>query len=307
MPFLNDKVRIGPTGAQKSLFKMPGRGNKLRFGKRFELPEYFASLGLSAYEFPAGRMANFSDSPIYKKFRENSTKFNITISLHAPYYISLSSSNSETYEKSIERLAHTFAWATWLNAKRIVLHPGNYGKNRNTQKVLKMIIDGILLGLDKADEFYPELSAHFKNICLCPETMGKLGQLGPLDEVIYICKSVGLNRTMPCIDFGHIYARNRGKLTGRKLYQTSFELVEQELGKNIVENVHIHYSRIQYSQRGEIKHVPNNDKNWGPEITPLLEIVKENGYRPIIINESPELEPDAQIILKEWNEINQIE
>ena len=74
MLFDNDKIRIGPTGVKKDLFFMKGRADKLRKGKRFEIPEYLSSMGLNAYEFSAGRMANFSDSPIYEKFRANSIK-----------------------------------------------------------------------------------------------------------------------------------------------------------------------------------------------------------------------------------------
>ena len=179
MVFENDKLRIGPTGAQKELFKMPGRGGKLRKGKRFELPEYFANLGLNAYEFPGGRMSSFTDSPIYEKFRKNSEKYDVAISFHAPYYISLTSEKPETYQKSIERVAHAYAWAVWLNAKRIVVHPGTYAGNRQPPQLIKMIVEGIEQGIDMAHEMYPKLIKNFKNICLCPETMGKLGQLGP--------------------------------------------------------------------------------------------------------------------------------
>ncbi len=138
MKFMNDIVRIGPTGAQKELFFMPGRGGKLRKGKRSELPEYFSSLGLNTYEFPAGRMAKFNDSPEYVKFRANAEKYNIAISIHAPYYISLTSENPEIYQSSIRRIANVYAWAVWLNAKRIVLHPGSYGKKNDRSKTLLM-------------------------------------------------------------------------------------------------------------------------------------------------------------------------
>ncbi len=301
MPFENDRVRIGPTGARKELFKMPGRNGKLRYGKKFELPEYLAQLGLSAYEFPGGRLATFSNSPIYEKFCENAQKYDIAISFHAPYYISLTSANQETYERSIERVANSYAWAVWMNAKRIVVHPGSYTKDKSKSELHQMIVNGIIQGIERANEKYPEYKNHFKEICLCPETMGKLGQLGPTEEVIAICKDIGLEKTRPCVDFGHVYARMRGSLTGKKLYESNFNLIESELGKTIVENLHIHYSRIAYTDRGEKKHVPNSDTDWGPEITPLFELIHENGYHPIIINESPELEPDAVRLVQEWS------
>ncbi len=304
MLFENDKIRIGPTGVKKDLFFMRGRGDKLRKGKRFEIPEYLSGMGLNAYEFSAGRMASFSDSPIYEQFRANSKKYNVAISIHAPYYISLTSENPEIYEKSIERLAKTYAWAVWLNAKRIVLHPGTYGKSKIKRNLTKMIVDGINSGIELSKDLYPKLKEKFKEICLCPETMGKLGQIGSTDEIIEICSEVGTNKARPCIDFGHLYTRNIGKIIGKNLYIPVFEKIEQDLGKDIVENLHIHYSKIEYTGKGEKQHHSNDSSSWGPKIEPLFKIIKEQGYMPIIINESPELEPDAKKLMDLWKKMN---
>jgi len=304
MKFTNSIVRIGPTGAQKELFFMPGRGGKLRKGKRSELPEYFSNLGLNAYEFPAGRMAKFNDSPEYVKFRANAQKYNIAISIHAPYYISLTSVNPEIYQSSIRRVANVYAWAVWLNAKRIVIHPGSYGKksDRSSSILMTQITEGISEGMEMAEDLFPNLKSQFHDICLCPETMGKHGQLGTVDEVITICKDLGVNRVRPCIDFGHVYARNLGKLKGRRLYESVFEQLEQELGSNITQHLHIHYSKIEFTQKGEKKHHPNTS-TWGPEIDPLFEFIQEQNLTPIIINESPELEPDAVLLMNQWKHL----
>ena len=303
MLFDNDKVRIGPTGVKKDKFFMKGRSDKIRRGKRFEIPEYLSCMGLNAYEFSAGRMANFSDSPIYKKFRANSKKFNVAISLHAPYYISLTSETPEMYEKSIDRLAKTYAWAVWLNAKRIVVHPGTYGKSKIKRNLIQMIIDGINSGIELSKDLFPKLKEKFKEICLCPETMGKLGQIGTTEQIIEICNEVGTNKARPCIDFGHIYARNIGKKTGKILYNQTFEKIENNLGKDIVENLHIHYSKIEYTGKGEKMH-HSNDSSWGPNIDPLFKIIKEQGYKPIIINESPELDSDAKKLMDLWKKMS---
>ena len=303
MLFENDKIRIGPTGVKKDLFFMKGRADKLRKGKRFEIPEYLSGLGLNAYEFSAGRMANFSDSPIYEQFRENSKKYNVAISLHAPYYISLTSEKPEIYEKSIERLAKTYAWAVWLNAKRIVVHPGTYGKSKIKRNLIQMIIDGINSGIELSKDLFPKLKEKFKEICLCPETMGKLGQIGTTEQIIEICNEVGTDKARPCVDFGHIFARNIGKKTGKILYNQAFEKIENNLGKGIVENLHIHYSKIEYTGKGEKMH-HSNDSSWGPNIDPLFKIIKEQGYKPTIINESPELESDAKQIMDLWNKMS---
>ncbi len=318
MDFSNDMLRIGTTGAQKELFMMKSKNGKERKGKREELPEYFSKLELNAYEFPAGRMSKFADSPIYEKFRKNAQKYNLVISMHAPYYISLTSNIEEIYNKSIERVAHCYAWATYLNANRIIIHPGSYGKyakkmspsqlingtkTNYSNKLIKKITEGLQQGIQLANEIYPELKIKFRNICICPETMGKHGQLGPSSEIIEICKNVGINKARPCIDFGHLYARSLGKNKGRNLYENTFKIIEDELGSQVLNNLHIHYSKIEYTSKGEKKHVNNANENWGPEILPLLEIIYEQNLTPTIINESPELETDAQLIMKKYKEM----
>lgn len=303
MLYKNLKFRVGPPAVQDELFKMPDAKGKMRKGKKFEIPAYLAGLGLNAYEFSAGRMSSFSDSSDYAKFRTATVDQDVAVSIHAPYYISLTSETPETYEKSIERLANVYQWAVWLNAKRIVLHPGTYSGGRPTQKLLKMITDGIQRGQQMANDRFTEMKAQFQEIALCLETMGKPSQLGPTEEIITLCKDLGIDRCRPCIDFGHLYTRNIGKLDGRKLYESQFSIIEKELGADVVKQLHIHWSKIEYSDKGEVDHVPNTDKQWGPDLKPLLEIIHEQDYTPIIINESPELEPDAKRIMDAWKKI----
>jgi deoxyribonuclease-4 len=300
MVFENDKVRIGPPAVRDDLFMMPNAKGLLRKGKKAEIPEYLHNLGLNAYEFSGGRMASFSDSPEYAQFRKNIPKYDIAMSLHAPYYISLTSEKTETVISSIDRLANVYMWAVWLNASRIVLHPGTYGKKGKLPDLLKMIIEGTRKGLDRADELFPDYKDQFRNICLCMETMGKQGQIGPTEDILYLCKELGTDRVRPCIDFGHLYARECGKKEGRKFYEQEFAKVEKELGTAVVKHLHIHYSHIEYTDKGEKEHVPNTDKVFGPDVTPLYEIILEQGYTPIIINESPELEPDAKLLMDQF-------
>lgn len=321
MDFDNDRVRIGPTGVQNKLFKIEKENGKKIQGKKREIPEYLVSKKLNAYEFPAGRLAKFSDNHENQMFRKNSEKWDLAVSLHAPYYISLTSEDDAIYTKSIERLAHCYAWATYINAKRIVLHPGSYGKSEKSSKKVSLekfmeskvpkaksinqskiqqIILGIKEGIELADKLHPDLKPKFKQICLCPETMGKLGQMGTIPDIIEICKSVGLNYTRPCVDFGHLYARSLGKIPENKLYTDAFDLIEAELGSKVVQSLHIHYSIVEYGTKGEIKHHENQNQDWGPKIDELFQLILERDFTPIIINESPALEADAQLLVQKW-------
>ncbi|MBA7592771.1 hypothetical protein ES708_34965 [subsurface metagenome] len=92
--------------------------------------------------------------------------------------------------------------------------------------------------------------------------MGKLGQIGSTNEIIEICREVGTNKARPCIDFGHLYSRNIGKILGKNLYMPVFEKIERNLGKDIVENLHIHYSKIEFTEKGGEKMHHSNDNCW---------------------------------------------
>ncbi|MCP4761246.1 MAG: TIM barrel protein [archaeon] len=297
-------MRIGPPSIKKENFLVE-RNGKIVKGKREEIPKFLNDMGLNLYEYQAGRGIKFKKKEDLADFRNNCIKHNIFVSIHGPYYISLCSENQETLQRSIERIGELYQGALWLGAKRAVFHPGSYGKNGKKEEKLKMVIKSIKKGIELAEINYPEEFSDFKDIALCPETMGKHGQLGPLEDIITICREVGTEKCIPTIDFGHIYARRLGKLKTKKDFLKILEQIEQELGKKVAENLHIHYSQIEYTKKGEKKHHPLSVKKWGPDFKPMLEIINELGYKPSIVIESPDLEEDAKLIMDFYRETYQ--
>lgn len=296
MKFNNDVLRIGPPAVDKDLFKVERKGRIVN-GKREEIPEYLAKMGLNLYEYNAGRGIKFSNRADLAEFRENSQKSNVMVTIHGPYYISLCSEVEETLTRSIERIGELYQGALWLGAKRAVFHPGSYGTKGTKAEKVKLVINSIKKGIELAEKNYPDEFPEFDSIALCPETTGKQGQLGTVDEIIEICREVGTDRCIPTIDFGHVYARSVGKLKSKQDFLKIFDKIEKGLGKDVAENLHIHYSHVEYTNKGEKMHYPNSEKKWGPDFKPLLEIIHENGYKPTFVVESPELEPDAKMIM----------
>ncbi|MHA1819361.1 MAG: TIM barrel protein [Promethearchaeota archaeon] len=292
-------IRIGPPAVNKKNFIVERNGRRVK-GKREEIPKYLSKLGLNLYEYNAGRGIKFKAKADLEEFRKECEKYDLMVTLHAPYYISLCSDNPETLKRSIERIGESLQAAVWLNAKRIVVHPGSYGKKRSKQENLKLVIKSLKEGIEKAysEDKFKEDSKYFKDVYICPETMGKLGQLGTVEEVITICKEVGTDKCIPTIDFGHIYARSLGKIKDKNDFMKIFEMIEKELGSDVVKYLHIHYSHVEYTQRGEKEHHPNSDTKWGPKYEPLLELIWEAGYHPTIVVESPDLEDDAVQLMK---------
>jgi len=295
-PFKNDRIRIGPPAVDKDKFYVVKNEKKVK-GTREDIPAYLSSLGLDLYEYNAGRGFKLKSKESLNEFRENCKKNDIIVTVHGPYYISLCSDNDETLQRSIERIAELYQASSWLGATRAVFHPGGYGTKRSKEENLKLVIDSIKKGIELAKEYKDEYS-EFKNIALCPETAGKIGSLGTLEEIITICREIGTDKCIPTIDFGHMYAHSQGKIASKEDFLKIFDKIERELGKDVVENLHIHYSKVEYTEKGEKVHHINSEKKWGPDFEPLIKLIHELNYKPTIINESPDLETDAVKLMK---------
>ena len=130
---------------------------------------------------------------------------------------------------------------------------------------------------------------------LCPETMGKIGQLGTLDEVLALC---GVDkRITPCIDFGHLNARTLGGIQSRADYAAILDRMGEVLGDERARRFHVHFSRIEFSAGGEKRHWTFAETQFGPEPQPLMELLAERRLEPVIICESAGTQAeDAQVM-----------
>ena len=115
--------------------------------------------------------------------------------------------------------------------------------------------------------------------------MGKVNQLGTLDEVLALC-AVDV-RITPCIDFGHLYARSLGtELLDEPGYAALLDRMEEVLGDERAMRFHAHFSRIAYTKGGEKCHLTFADGDFGPPYEPLLTLLHKRGLSPTIICES---------------------
>ena len=70
------------------------------------------------------------------------------------------------------------------------------------------------------------------------------------------------------------------------------------LGEEKAKKVHIHFSKIEYGDKGEIRHLTMEDNKYGPEFEPLAKLLKEYNMEPVVICESSELMAHDALILK---------
>jgi len=277
---LADRPRFGPAGKPVG-FK----------GKAHEVPRYLRSEGLDAFEFQAVR---WGVKPGLKeeeavKLGEEARKYDVLLSMHGSYFINLCA-DGEKLEQSIKRLLICLEYASIMGAYIVVFHPGFY-KGKPPQEALEGCIRALRRVLDEASTLGRELPF------LGPETTGKPTQLGSLEEIITICEEV--ENCRPVVDWAHLHAREgKGSIRGKDDYRAVLDELEARLGSEVVLNLHVHYTPVEFSAKGEVRHHTMSEEGYGPDFRPFAELIAEMGLRPVIISESPVLDRDSIVMKK---------
>ena len=257
------------------------------FKKTLDAFAWLKTLGLDCFEYPAGNGITASLAT-FRALGEEARKNHILTSFHTPYYISLSSTELEKRQKSVEYIQKSEQAAMALGADTLVIHTGSAAKISRSE-ALTLAADTMYRTLNAI----PDSSLRFGL-----ETMGKKNQLGTLDEVITICK---LDRRLcPVIDFGHINAREGGILRCKDDFRRIFDTVGSALGAEYVEHLHCHFSKIEYNASGERRHLTFEDTVYGPDFEPFIEAIYEEGLSPCIISESAGTMADDALRMKRY-------
>ncbi|RJQ26653.1 MAG: endonuclease IV [Peptococcaceae bacterium] len=262
-------IRFGPAGAPESFY---AEGYK----SSLDMPAWLKRNGLDAFEYQCSRGVNIGEETARRLgalAREN----NILLSIHAPYYINLSTVDPVIRTKTKMHLIKSLRAARWMGATTVVFHPGSAsgGDRREMLGNAKRLFQEIL---NEAEE------EGLAGIILAPETMGKKNQLGSLEEVLALCK---LSTTIPALDFGHLHAVTGGSIIDKASFAAVLDLVEARLGREMLQRIHIHFSPIEFTKTGgERKHRTLADGQFGPDFKPLAELLVERNLTPTIICES---------------------
>lgn len=261
-------VKFGPAG-QDEVFPTIHKTS-------LEMPGYLAAKGLSAYEYQCGHGVRISEKAA-RDLGEKGREHGVILSLHAPYYISLGSQEEEKRDNSLNYILQSARAVNWMGGSRIVVHPGSPGKQdrRTSMEHAKVTMTRALKLLEEE---------HLSHIAICPETMGKAGQLGSLEEIMEFCALD--ERLIPCLDFGHLNARSVGQCHTYEELAAVLDMIENALGKERAGMLHSHFSKIEYTGKGEKKHLTFADDQYGPDFAPLARLVRERGMTPTFICES---------------------
>ncbi|MBR4943426.1 MAG: TIM barrel protein [Clostridia bacterium] len=274
-------IKFGPSGNCESFYAAG-------YSHTEQAAKFVKDLGLDCFEYSFGRGVRMTAEKavsIGKAFQDE----DIEISVHAPYFINFSNPDDEMAAKSYGYVLDSGKVTKQMGGKRVVFHPAAQGKATREEAValaeerLKILRDYIYLN-------------GMQDLIFCPETMGKLAQIGTVEEIVRFCKIDTVYT--PCIDFGHINARERGSLVTKEDYKSRLEYMIAELGYERVKHFHAHFSKIMYSAKGEIKHLTFEDTVYGPEFEPLAVALKELQLEPYLVSESAGKQAEEAVEMK---------
>ena len=282
-----DHSRFGPAGVPP-LFRAMG-------ADLLAVPALLREEGLDAFEYEAvrwGKIPQIKQAEAEKLGLE-AKRNDVLLSVHGSYYINLAG-EKDVLEASKQRLIACASAAEWMGAYVAVFHPGFYGKIGKSGAFKKCVES--LKDVVKTME-----SLGIRNVKLGAETMGRHVQLGSLEEILNICAEV--DRTQLVIDWSHLHARGMGRFRTKLDFRSVIEEVENKLGIEAARNMHCHFTKIEFTEKGEKRHHVLDEKKYGPNFQLLAETISEFRLRPVVICETPMLDIDAMKMKNTYLEV----
>ena len=277
-------IKFGPSGLCQQ-FAQSGMKHTIQAGK------WLSKQGLDCFEYSFGRGVQIKSETaieIGREFAEN----NIEISVHAPYFINLATLEDDKAINNHRYIMDSLAALRTFGGNRCVFHPGSPLKASRSEAMTTLL---------KRFETVLKLKEEngFSDLLLCPETMGKKAQLGDLEEVIAMC-NIGDENIVPCIDFGHLNSRDCGIYHTSDDYKRTIDRLIEGVGESKTNRMHVHFSKIQYTANGELRHLTFDDEIYGPDYQPLMEVFAQYKLNPYIVCESAGTQTRDAIAMKTY-------
>ena len=278
-------IKFGPSGNSQSFYAAGYEHTE-------EAAAYVKEMGLDCFEYSFGRGVRMGEEKA-RAIGAAFAKEDVEISVHAPYFINFANPDDEMAAKSYGYVLDSAKMVRAMGGKRVVFHPAAQGKDAREIAVsraedrLKVLRDYIYLN-------------ELQDCMFCPETMGKLAQVGTVEEIARFCLVDEI--FTPCVDFGHVNAREQGSLKTEEDYRRLLEYLVEKLGYERMKHFHVHFSKIMYGAKGEIRHLTFADEVYGPEFLPLARVLKEMKLEPYIVSESDGTQAEDALAMKRMYE-----
>ena len=275
-----NKLHFGTAGIPLST---PGTATTL------EAFPHLNTLGLDAMELEFVRSVHVKKekAPLVKQAAQ---KHNIVLTCHGQYWINMNAKDSAIIKASISRAIEAATRAYECGAWSTCFHMAYYMGNTPEQ------------AYEKIKKNVKEVMNHLKNndigIWVRPETGGKLTQFADIDQLIKLSQDV--DQVLPCIDWAHHCARTNGKVNNHEEFTKILEKIEKGLGREALDNMHMHIEGIEWNEKGERNHLTFNESAFNYK--DALKACKDFKVKGVIISESPNIEEDARIAKNYYEE-----
>nr|NLJ03948.1 TIM barrel protein [Bacillota bacterium] len=274
------KLRIGTAGIPAST-KPRSTANAVK---------RLAELGLRHMEIEFVRGVKMGESTA-KEIRELAEKHDISLTVHAPYYVNLNSAEPEKIAASKDRIIQAARAGAWAGARSVTFHAAYYHDDDPAGVFIRV--------KEHMEEMLARLEEEGIDIRLSPETTGGPSQFGTLEELVRLGEEVP--GVYPCVDFSHLFARSLGEYNSYEHFAGTLQLIRDKLGEQALKEMHIHLSGIEYGPKGEKRHLPLEETELKYE--DVLRALIDFEAAGWLTCESPILEEDALILQGLYNEL----
>ena len=249
---------------------------------------HLSTLGLGCMELEFVRNVHIKKENA-QLVKDTAEKNNVVLTCHGQYFINLNSLESEKIEASKKRILHAADIANACGAFSLCFHAAYY-MNQHPDSVYNNVRSHL-------KDILNILKDNSNKIWLRPEITGKNTQFGNLQELTKL--SNDLEQIMPCIDFSHFHARSNGKFNTYEEFRGILYEIETTLGREGLDNMHIHVSGIEYGPKGEKNHLNLKESDFN--YNELIRAWQEFKIKGVVISESPNIEGDALLMKKVYN------
>jgi deoxyribonuclease-4 len=245
--------------------------------------ERIAELGLGCMEVEFVQGVKMSPN-VAASVGELAARKKVVLTAHGPYFVNLNAVEPQKVHMSKERILQTARIAALFGARSITFHAAFYLKNTpaETYAMVKRHLEEVVNTLRREGN----------KVTISPEVTGRPSQFGTLEEILQLSSEI--EGVAFCLDFSHWHART-GKANSYQEFFNILDQIERKLGRQALDNMHIHLSGIAYGKKGEIKHLMLPDSDF--QYAELLKALKERKTKGVVICESvPYLEKDALLL-----------
>ena len=246
--------------------------------------ESFAMLVADGYRaceigFVSGFWLDYETAPL---FGEAAVSADVALSVHAPLAAFMGHADrGKKFKMALGMLDHTAGLAKAIGAELIVFHPGFLLGREREQAIADVV--------DQLGDLRERLEAKDRLIAFGVEVMGRVRDLGTIDDVLAIAAQVDFVR--PVLDFAHMHATSDGAFLEVDAFADALAGADAVLEAGAP--FHIHFSDIRYANRNETRHLPYGEGTLRAE--PLRDALARFERPATVISEAPDA-PSTRLI-----------